>query len=494
MASYVVEKRDELYSILKNQKINVDGDTLNRHVTKVGALSGGGTGTISSPLNGANGGDTMFQFSSGSNNRIRWGTCAMAVTCQFATSTNGTALIPADDAVPSWNQIAKQIQEISLEFNTNSSPIYTSSNGTFLYEYTARLLANYDADKLNSMDEELFTPVFDENYQSVYARTLDADLSPLQKVRFGRWVSGSDKYSLPVDTAGTTGNTENGAGVLVKKVVKYMSFLNLFPRMPDAILDNVNSGKITIRWKPIADCGLEVTSGKTGYMYITKAELLMDNYILGPYHFGDNVKKADEYIPFITTTCTLENYNEGSDITITGQRNVQSIMMLKPSNGSVLYHATATSNGCSTGQFILFNPGKDGTANLKNADLISAGNVPITSVQVEYGNITYPNNAIDCYDTTNNVPEFSGLYQEYIRAMNLIAHQSIKPLPYNVFCSTMPFVYMSMFASDAPKWTQQGTNIVIKMRGGENTTSLPVVLFKLQICRVSVDRAISLLM
>jgi len=122
--------------------------------------------------------DTSFTDENNSKAKLRWGTMALAVEMVFTLHGTTTAACPTVGAgvnaaaantvynrpanCPSWNLVGALIDSITLRIS--GTEIYKCTAGHYLEEFTARLLARYGHDALESRSDMLFTPICTHRY------------------------------------------------------------------------------------------------------------------------------------------------------------------------------------------------------------------------------------------------------------------------------------------------------------------------------------------
>jgi hypothetical protein len=205
--------------------------------------------------------------------------------------------------------------------------------------------------------------------------------------------------------------------------------------------------------------------------------------------------KADEFVSFITTNTNSDTYNKDSDITVVSVPNLQAVMILKPIQGETIYNGDASAlTAQGKGEFFLCSDiGSSGMPYADHYSETATHNVQLTSLSVRYGSISYPASPIEIQNSAN-VVDFTGLYNEYLKTLNVVGNRVAKPLPYSVFSTTMPFACISFWSNNGAHLTQQGQDLRISMKGGQTTTSLPIVRFQLQVAKIGRDGSISLMM
>jgi hypothetical protein len=486
MSNQITPVSDPIYDITKNSVIGIDSSTNNKMCTLIPARIGG-SGSTSAPINNATGtGETLIEASVGSNYRIRWGTSYLRVGCVFSSDITTPAALVADKAVPSWNQIPYSVQEMSVNVNKSAVNIFDSVGGTYVHNYTARMLSKYSSEKLETLDNQLFTPVFDD----FYCNTKDSALSTIQKERFLRWVS-NNAYSSSAT-----------AGSLSQVVYKHIPLTDLIDELPDAIMNNIESVRIQMKWKAPTTTDLEVIADNAettyGTMLIVDCALVLDNYVLSATELTKQVStKGDEFLNYMQVEVTPMSYVANSDLILSGKSNVQAISVMNLEKGATMYNNTTQGFGTSSGQLLLFNQCADSgtTANaLKNLSFLGESHDVINSIQVQYGSVLYPNYAIPVKNSSTNNVDLSTLYSEYVKALNIMSSGDVSPIPYANYKTSSPFVLLSMFSNNAPHFSTP-QDVIIKITGGcSATTKLYVVLFRHAVIRLSSDGSVMKIM
>lgn len=211
---------------------------------------------------------------------------ALAVRGNFIKGgTTGTA-------PPAWNAIADNIESISLRYNDSSSPIYQCDNSNFVVDYSARLLRNYSWDVLNSMSEELFTPIAGCDHYLLGDSTATTGVGAITiagGLKMPVWKKTTDAvYSQTQWTRFYT----NRCATHTAYTTKMLSFQNLFPRFPQAIINNIRKLQIDITWNNHYKTCMEKLTGDTTSSYlITNCEVITDFYVLTP---TQQIKEVDE--------------------------------------------------------------------------------------------------------------------------------------------------------------------------------------------------------
>ena len=188
-------------------------------------------------------------------------------------------------------------------------------------------------------------------------------------------------------------------------------------------------------------------------------------------------------------------YTPGSDITIPSVKNFDSVMILQLARDKT--NGNADTNLCafgSTGEFLLFgnSAATDAKIKIRADDPVGtpAGTVAgISSVYISIGGIQYPSQPIDVSRSTGSVDclEPSGLWHEYGKGINRYARREVAPaIPYDMFRTTMPFIYLRPWASDAPKPSAEGKDLIIRMRGGV-AGNISVVVFTYHVHTLAAD-------
>jgi len=375
--AYASEK-DPLYDITSNKKIPVDQSTTYRGSNRITPQSGSADIT---GLN-VNGAQTKIIFSNGSNFKIRWDTCCLAVTCTFTDGQEAETY--CTKSVPAFNAISKNIESINLLINNSSTDVYSCSNSLYSYDYTSRLLTNYSWDVLNNnMNEQIFGPIYLENETEFpkYMTSETATFSYTQKIRMylnriGDIIKGDD-YTY---------------------TTKYIPFVDLFPRFPQSVIGNIRNVEININWRDASNDCMECQKDDKGMMYIVKCEVLTDYYVMSPITMTSEVMQKTQQtvdnVGYLNTQVLEMTYN-GGDIQISNVKNLQYLMIMQES--LAMGNKDNTLYGESIGQYMLINNAKNSATtffpfNVSTCDQDNLTGItePISSIQIQYGEISYP--------------------------------------------------------------------------------------------------------
>jgi hypothetical protein len=474
-----VPQKDVLYDIT-NKNVPVDTSTLYRGSNRMSAQTGGSVANTSG-LN-TTAANTKFVISSGSNYKLRWDTMALAVRTTF---DNGTAGQSAAYGCPAWNAIADNIERMSLKINDSSVEIYNCSSGNYIYDYTARLLRNYTWDVLNDMNEEIFAPICAlESEATISSTSLITNVSTLAGFNDAQI---SRRYVNRVATVGAY-------------TTKMISFQNLFPRFPPCLIGNLRKIEIEIQWRDNStDCMEHINDGvdldTDTRMRITNCEIITDYYVMSAETQVSEVNQKKEgavdNIAYLNTTVIDKEYS-GADIIISGQRNVDSIMVLQLARGCE--NVNATREGQSCGQFMLINSAKGSATNTfpTNNQLSGSGTItPITSCQVQIGEINYPN--YDLQVINDSSPDYTQLYYEYLKCLNCVANKTAKPMPFHFFATVMPFICLKCWSNNATHLSREGKDIILRIKSTITSSShIAIIIFKTMTCQITPDSSVTL--
>jgi len=466
--------KDVLYDVTQ-KTVPVDASTLYRGEQRITAQVGGSSAT---GLN-VGGVQTKFVIQNGSNFKLRWDTCALAVRGRFHTG----AAQPAACALscPAWNIIADQIDSIILTINDSSTAVYNISNGLYVYDYTARLFRNYTWDVLNNMDEQIFSPI-------------EGNASP-------NWIT---RTNVPVYPALTAVQVERRArhrvAELASRETKFISFQDLFPRFPACIMNNLRKIQLEIVWRNHSVRGMEHGVGAAGtecYL-ITNAEIVTDYYVLAPAtqitEINQKASQAVDNVAYLNTQVLDYTYT-GGDIIISGLKNIDSVMVMQMARGQVNVDSTVIGQSC--GQFMLVSAGATSATTTfpdNESEAGAAGTlVPLTSAQLQLGEITYPPQELSIIN--DGSPDLGHLYQEYLKCLNVCASRTSKPIPFGVFKSTLPFVCLKPWSNNAPHLSREGRDLILRLRSALPAAAgrnVAIVVFKTMVMQVTPDSSVSI--
>lgn len=506
---------DPIFSVLSKQ-VAIDADTHKKATRKIPATAGGyGSAGSASRLNGKR---TEFNWSNGTNFKLRWDTTRLNVGVKFieADATVATAV----DVAPSWNLLGKLIKEITLNFDGHGTAIYTKSNGQFKACFTARLLRHYTIDELNKMSSFLFTPVTgDQVYlrqeadSAKYANGGDVLKSTsADYVQIG--VSGTACTPAVATGANAFFDAKFGYGGAEERARRYIGsnshlrthvlsvpFADLFPRF-QGVPKNLRSVQMSIEWNDDTDILEMARADATGVVHIVSCDVTTDDYIQSTGQTIEAMKEKKEEatpdnISFIDTDIMRYQW-QASDIIKPSVRNLQDVMIMQFADEVKNVDGTAGSTYQSCGQFLLCN-GQGLSASYARASTdevnTNVADCP-SSIQIEYGDVQYPSSPLNMLNGHHF--DASGVYYEYLKALGKVADRlNGSPLSRDVFASTMPFIWLRPFANDAVKLSD-AKDLIIKMSGSSsnvNTTlktgDIDVIVFQLKSFRIDVDGTIS---
>ena len=445
------QKLDDKYSIL-GKSIGID--------TQTKSLS---TRTIecSSLINGdLNNQQLTFSFTVSPSAYIDWNNCNMEIGFVFKKARQDAPVVNV--SIP-WNLLLYIFEEIKVQFN--GTTVFNKVADEYLETQTFKLLTEYTNADLNN-SEIVFAPVGDYNYNigldNGFGFSSTNSKDPNAEIRFQNWIS-------PV--ANTNG------------IVHYKrpTFKDLFFSMP-GFSKNLRNVNIVVKIKqeiPLA----KITDVGDGIMVIKSMKLQLHEYNFSPSAaisaLNNKINGEDEHLSFIDVNKQERVYSPY--ITVTNQENIQWVAAVQ-----FCHNVKSTVRGQegmqyqNCGQFLLMNGyGSAGAA-------AAVGNVlhrtdrppttaneagegtacvnPISSIQAQYGSITYPSNAIDTQvDNNPTLLKTDELYTEYRKAVGF----NNPAVPEAIFKRTMPF-FMVKFTPNI-KLIQSG-DIIIRMPGfsGEN--------------------------
>ena len=468
----------------------MDSSTAYRVSNRISAQVGGSS---TSGLNGATPLQTKFVISNGSNYKMRWDTMALAVKgCFVKGGTTGTA-------PPAWNAIADNIEAISLKINDSATNIYECSNGNFVYDYSARLLRNYSWDVLNTMSEELFTPIAgcDELFlgSSTTATGVGA-VSVYGGLALPGWKTTSDAgYSQTQYSR----FYQNRCGTYTDYTTKMLSFQNVFPRFPMSIMNNVRKVQIDITWRSHYLSCMEKLSGDTTSSYlITNCEIISDFYALTPTSqindVNEKVGQVVDNVGYLNTQIVDLTYNKGS-MSISSVKNLDSVMVFQLARDMV--NSVSDRAGSSCGEFCLIDCAKNcltTTFPTNQSEQVSGKIGSITGVQMQYGEITYPNYELKTMNDGSTSVDMTPLYYEYLKCMNCVANKTAKPMPFEIFMSTMPFICLKCWSNNGTHLTREGKDLILTINSnltGSVSSSIKIIIFKTQVMQIQPDGSVS---
>ena len=443
------QKLDDKYSIL-GKSIGID--------TQTKSLS---TRTIesSSLINGdLNNQQLTFSFTVSPSAYIDWNNCNMEIGFQFKKSDAPDS--PINVSIP-WNLILFIFEEIKVQFN--GTTVFNKVAGEYLETQTFKLLTEYTNADLNN-SEIVFAPVGDYNYNVGLADGFgfDDDTSANSmdynaKRRFQNWIS---------EVAGIGGMVH----------YKRPTFKDLFFSMP-GFSKNLRNVNIVVKIKekiPLAD----ITDEGNGIMVIKSMKLQLHEYNFSPSAaisaLNNKINGEDEHLSFIDVNKQERVYSPY--ITVTNQENIQWVAVTQFCHQVETIVGDNKGRYRNCGQFLLMNGYSQRADGLAVSDLThrsdrpntttNEGDLsnnpclnPITSIQAQYGSITYPSNAIDTQvDNNPTLLKTDELYIEYRKAVGF----NNPAIPEDIFKRTMPF-FMVKFTPNI-KLIQSG-DIIIRMPG-----------------------------
>ena len=456
------QKLDDKYSIL-GRSIGID--------TQTKSLS---TRTIesSSLINGdLNSQQLTFSFTVSPSAYIDWNNCNMEIGFVFKKSGEDA---PATKVSIPWNLLLFIFEEIKVQFN--GTTVFNKVAGEYLETQTFKLLTEYTNADLNN-SEIVFAPVGDYNYnvglENGYEFTnAGHDTSsddPNGLIRFQNWIS---------PMVGSQG----------KVLYKRPTFKDLFFSMP-GFSKNLRNVNIVVKIKENIPLAKLLDNG-SGIMVIKSMKIQLHEYNFSPSAaisaLNNKINGEDEHLSFIDVNKQERVYSPY--ITVTNQENIQWVAAVQfCHNVKSKVGANAGMQYQNCGQFLLMNGygAEDADANVNNvlhrADLPPTTNAsppamdrdkvcynPISSIQAQYGSITYPSNAIDTQvDDNTTLLKTDELYAEYRKAVGF----NNPAVPEDIFKRTMPF-FMVKFTPNI-KLIQSG-DIIIRMPGFNGSGNVEV--------------------
>ena len=454
------QKLDDKYSIL-GKSIGID--------TQTKSLS---TRTIesSSLINGdLNNQQLTFSFTVSPSAYIDWNNCNMEIGFIFKKSGEDA---PATKVSIPWNLLLYIFEEIKVQFN--GTTVFNKVAGEYLETQTFKLLTEYTNADLNN-SEIVFAPVGDYNYnvglQNGYEFTnTGKDTSsddPNGLIRFQNWIS---------PMVGSQGKVH----------YKRPTFKDLFFSMP-GFSKNLRNVNIVVKIKQDIPLAKLLNNG-SGIMIIKSMKLQLHEYNFSPSAaisaLNNKINGEDEHLSFIDVNKQERVYSPY--ITVTNQENIQWVAAVQfCHNVKSKVGARAGMQYQNCGQFLLMNgygaedadarvdnvlhrtdlpPSTNATPPVMNRDRVCQN--PISSIQAQYGSITYPSNAIDTQvDDNTTLLKTDELYIEYRKAVGF----NNPAVPEDIFRRTMPF-FLVKFTPNI-KLIQSG-DIIIRMPGfsGANNT------------------------
>ena len=458
------QKLDDKYSIL-GKSIGID--------TQTKSLS---TRTIesSSLINGdLNNQQLTFSFTVSPSAYIDWNNCNMEIGFTFSNLAKNAV---ADHVSIPWNLLLYIFEEIKVQFN--GTTVFNKVAGEYLETQTFKLLTEYTNADLNN-SEIVFAPVGDYNYnvglQHGYGfdNTDTSSNDPNAEIRFQNWIS---------KIAGTHGKVH----------YKRPIFKDLFFSMP-GFSKNLRNVNIVVKIKeniPLANIIESAQDAPLGIMTIKSMKLQLHEYNFSPSAaisaLNNKINGEDEHLSFIDVNKQERVYSPY--ITVTNQENIQWVAAVQfCHNVKSKVGANAGMRYQNCGQFLLMNGYGAHNADaavdnvLHRTDLPPSTNAnppvmnraqvcqnPISSIQAQYGSITYPSNAIDTQvDDNTTLLKTDELYIEYRKAVGF----NNPAVPEDIFRRTMPF-FMVKFTPNI-KLIQSG-DIIIRMPGFNGSGNVEV--------------------
>jgi hypothetical protein len=534
--------KDPIYQI-SSKPVSVDSDTI-RKATRTIPATANGVGTLGAGQT-LRGKRTVFDWSNGTTSKMRWDTTCLEVDLRFTLAADVEGTLTPIHCSPSWNMFGRLIDQIKLNFNGSGVEIYSRSNGQYLPDFTARMLRYYTVDQLEKMDDFIFAPILDEQY--IWPRT-DAtrygggysptgDAGEIARSISGEFINLVRPFNSNADVAGlaimtsfsnanppvntavaapvsgkflpnvTSGALEryrrycftdrNGVGCNYKTCRLRIPFGDLFPKFV-GVLKNLRNVHMEIQWTDTGDILEKIGSASAGFVNITQARVITDDYILSQGQSMENLseKMAGEpdNIAFLDPVVQQRSVL-GNDIIVTSQRNIDTICVLQLGHQVSIRETASLVTSC--GQFFLLNSESSTDANRRITSESTNTNQIGTpdTVQVIYGDITYPNDPIELRGANNHFSP-QGLYYEYLKSIGKLSDRLTgQPIPRAIFNSTMPFIMVKPFSNSALKMSES-KDVIIRFGSVGNLTQASskqvwVVLFTLTSFRINVDGSVS---
>lgn len=520
---------DPDYDVLQKQ-IAIDGDTLKKSTRRIPA-SANGSGSIATPINGKT---TEFLFGIGGNARARLDTTRLNIGLKIhsASATAATAV----NVAPPWNMICKMINQLTLTFNGNSPAVYNKANNLFKADFMARLIHNYSLEALNKRDDMLFTPVDgDKSYLHYLADSTSYDTANFM----GATAPTAYKANTTAIQAGTSSaayfsswipNRASGWGGAEERMKRYVTgpfgyadsddrthylsipFADLFPKIR-GIPRNLKSIGLSIQWN---ECGAvntttswleSIGSDSAGFVSIVDCNITLDEYILSTAQatetLNDRLQNEADIISFYDVDVQKFVWT-GADHIKTNVKNMESMMLLQFADEVNAYTpGTATDYYRSPGQLLFGNGCSAGTGQWRvrtdDEEDSASGALTVypTTLQIEYGDLQYPNNPIKLENSGHF--DASELYYEYLKATGRVsdrAHDAM--IGRYLFQSTMPFAYLKPFSNNAAKLSD-AKDLIVKMPlsgtqiANSHQGDFYLCVFVLKVIRLASDGSMSVL-
>jgi hypothetical protein len=520
--------RDPIYSV-SQKPVAVDSDTIRKSTRIIPASADGSASTLAGSLNGRR---TVFNFSNGTNQRMRWDTTVLEVDLQWSTAAGGFAA-SAVNCAPSWNLFGRLVDAIKLNFNGSGVEIYNKSGGYYLPDFTARMMRYYNLEQLNKKDDCLFTPI--DDYEYLWARAdsekydnngdnMQSSTDPDEYVKFDHAQIGAVgvceiavaepctftnkrlttnltsaklryfRYIADDDIAGT--NRERVHTLRVP-------FIDLFPRF-QGILKNLRSVQLEIVWTAQKEILEYIGSDGDGAVHVMNARIVTDDYVMSSgqtmENLSDKMQGEADNISFLDPVVHRRQWT-GNDLIITAQRNVDSVMLFQIASQCSLDTA-ADVYARSHGQFFLFNSEADAAAHYRvssagAAVLANSWKIPPASIQLIYGDIQYPQSPLDIVKTATDGGSaglnVAGMYNEFLKMQGKAGDRlNGYPITTALMGRTMPFISLKPFANDAIKLSDS-KDIILRMPSAGTTPAREVnkncwvILFELASFKINVD-------
>jgi len=333
---FFVGVRDPIYTV-SGKPVSIDTDTVRKATRIIPATADGSSSLATSSLNGRR---TVFNFSAGNQQRMRWDTTTLEVDLLFTGLANNY-VTPATNVAPSWNLFGRLIDQIKLNFNGSGQEIYNKTGGYYLPDFTSRLLRYYTLEQLNKKDDTCFTPIND--YEYIYTRALATKYAnggnnvKSDGVNYIQFANAAGAATVCA-AANATFNNARLAGGLDSARLRYFKyiyedatkatstsnlryvtlrvpFMDLFPRF-QGIMRNLRSVQLEIVWtsdknilehlSPILGTGALVPAeaGSDGYVHVMNARIMADEYVMSTgqsiENLTDKVSGESDNISFLS--------------------------------------------------------------------------------------------------------------------------------------------------------------------------------------------------
>ena len=374
------QKLDDKYSIL-GRSIGVDTQTQSLSTRTIESSN-----LISGDLNDK---QLTFSFTVSPSAYIDWNNSVMEIG--FIFTNDNAAGVASNVSIP-WNLLLSIFEEIKVKFN--GSVIFNKVAGEYLETQTFKLLSEYTNEDLNA-SQIVFAPIGDYNYNIGLENGYDFSgnenglyKDPNAEIRFQNWIS-------PIPA--------------LHDIIYYKrpTFKDLFFSMP-GFSKNLRNVNIVVKIKqniPLAN----ITNEGNGIMIIKSMKLQLHEYNFSPSAaisaLNNKINGEDEHLSFIDVNKQERVYSPY--ITVTNQENIQWVAAVQ-----FCHNVKSTVTGYNgmqyqnCGQFLLMNGYGKAEANAgvdnvlhrtdrpptetNEGDFNHSCHNPISSIQAQYGSITYP--------------------------------------------------------------------------------------------------------